>query len=455
MLFFSSTSGQRYGYDSIGNQILCIPERWAEKLEQGDKEGVVTHLQTAGIIETGGLFFKGPDNDWHKKPGQLGGLILNVTDACNLRCTYCAYSKHYPFERAHGKTMMSFDVAKRSVDLYLAHSQHAPLRSISIYGGEPSMAKQLVQEVLAYARTKSDNLRFSMNSNAVSMPDSWIDFLISEKVALWVSLDGTEPDHDRYRKDKVGRGTHSTVLGNMQRIAERAPDYYRKNVGFIATLAPPYQLVDLYHFQRSNPLLRDQVWFINYVKPLDTTFFDAVSSPKCSARIPSHDEQVGHVASDYIEAAINGEAQTHFGHWVFGDVLKKIHQRSMNPAREVWINGSCTPGRDKLFVDTKGDFFPCERSGGFLNLGSHDSGFALDDAAKIVSSYVEDCQENCAKCPNARFCSACYLAARRENHLDLTRKYAYCGQRIRDLELGLHIYTSILEKSPMAFDSWK
>lgn len=454
MLFFSSASGQRYGYDFISNRILRIPERWAEKLDQGDIQQVVAHLQTVGVIKTGGLLFKGPDDDWHKKSGQLGGLILNVTDACNLRCTYCAYSEHYPFERSHGNAIMSLDVAKCTIDHYLTHSQNIPLRRISIYGGEPSLANQLVRKVVAYARSHADNIVFLMNSNAVSMPDSWIDFLIAEDVALWVSIDGPALYHDRYRKDKTGSDTHIAVMNNMQRIAERAPDYYRKNVRFIATLAPPYQLIALYHFQRSNELLRHQGWFINYVKPLDTTFFHEVSSQKSEASTPNHDQQVNQIAEDYIEAAINGEALTHFGRWVFGDLLKKIHVRSMNPLREQWINGSCSPGRDKLFVDTKGNFFPCERSGGFLNLGCYSRGFSLDEAADIVSSYIEDCQKNCAECPNARFCSACYLAARRGNHFDLARKYEYCGERIKDLTRGLHIYTSVLERNLNAFDVW-
>lgn len=454
MLFFTSASDNQYCYDFNSNKIFRIPERWVEKLKQGQNQLVIQHLKTAGVIETSGLSFKGPEKDWHKKRGEIGALILNVTDACNLRCTYCAYSEHYPFERSHGNSVMSFDVAKKSIDYYLSNSQNVTLRSVSMYGGEPTLAKQLVRRIVAYTKNYADNIIFSINSNAMSMPDSWIDFLVTEKMELQISLDGSHLVHDRYRKDKCGRDTHATVMSNLQRIAERAPDYYRNKVSFIATLAPPYQLITLYEFQRCNEILRHQAWFINYVKLLDTTFFEIIDSKPLDFTL-SYDDQVSIIAKDYIEAAINGEAETHFGYWMFGDLLKAIHKRSMSPSRDVWINGSCVPGVDKLFVDTNGNYFPCERSGGFMKLGDSSNGLSLDNVVELVASYVEDCQKNCAECPNVRFCDTCYLASRRENHLELSRKYEYCGKRINKLTIALHIYTSILEKNASAFYNWQ
>ncbi|MDD5215079.1 MAG: hypothetical protein PHQ03_06030, partial [Methylococcales bacterium] len=249
---------------------------------------------------------------------------------------------------------------------------------------------------------------------------------------------------------KRGKETHSTVMNNLQRISDHASDYYRHNVCFIATLAPPYQLLSLYNFQQTNELVRHQSWFINYVKPLDTTFLDSIASKHEDHM--SYDDQAHIVAKDYIEAAIEGNGQSHFGYWLFGDLLKAIHTRVMNSNHKVWINGSCVPGIDKLFVDTQGNFFPCERSGAFMNLGDCNNGLKLSNVAEIVSSYTEDCQNNCVKCPNVRFCESCYLAARRENHLDLSIKYNYCGKRVNKLTLTLHIYVSILEKNPNAFD---
>lgn len=146
MLFFSSASDQYYGYDALSNKIVSIPTKWVEKIHLGQSDTIIEHLDATGVIKNESLLIEGLEQDWHQKSDKLGTLTLNVTDACNLRCTYCAYSDHYPFERSHGKSVMSFDVAKKSIDYYLANTQNVILRRISIYGGEPSLAKELVKK---------------------------------------------------------------------------------------------------------------------------------------------------------------------------------------------------------------------------------------------------------------------------------------------------------------------
>ena len=45
----------------------------------------------------------------------IGGLVLGVTERCNLRCSYCIYSGNYENERGHGSEDMDFDIARRAV----------------------------------------------------------------------------------------------------------------------------------------------------------------------------------------------------------------------------------------------------------------------------------------------------------------------------------------------------
>jgi uncharacterized protein len=447
MLFFSSLSGRQYAYDPVTNKILLIPDYWIDKLKKGDEKELIEHLLQAGIIHKHGWKFIGPDKDWYKN-NEIGTLILNITDACNLRCVYCAYSGHYPFERSHGKSVMHIDIAKKAIDYYIEKSTKQQIRRISIYGGEPFLCRQRIKEIITYAKKRANNFVFSISTNAVLMKKSWIEYLIQEKIDLYISLDGDQFTHDRYRIDKAGRGTHSRIMHNLQHIYELSPEYYEKHIFFLATLAPPYKLLSLYNFQKDNYLLCNQPWFVNFVSLMDTTFFESINTKSH----PSYNEQLEIIVKDYVESAVNGNIKSHFGYWLFRDYLQRIHTRSMNPTNKVWINGCCTPGVDKLFVDTNGQLFPCERCGNFMNLGNVTQGLSYDKVAKIVSLYINDCQKNCIDCPNIRFCDTCYLAARRNNQIDLSRKYEYCDKRIDKLSLGLRVYTSILEKKPDAFD---
>ena len=42
----------------------------------------------------------------------MGNLILQVTQQCNLRCKYCAYSGNY-YNRSHTSNRMDFETAKK------------------------------------------------------------------------------------------------------------------------------------------------------------------------------------------------------------------------------------------------------------------------------------------------------------------------------------------------------
>ena len=73
----------------------------------------------------------------------LKQLTFEVTDACNLRCKYCAYGEFYnDYDRRENKTL-SLSAATRLIDYLNAYwnsewnmSQNRNVY-ISFYGGEP------------------------------------------------------------------------------------------------------------------------------------------------------------------------------------------------------------------------------------------------------------------------------------------------------------------------------
>ncbi|MGX2973979.1 radical SAM protein [Ursidibacter arcticus] len=374
-------------------------------------------------------------------------LIINITDNCNLRCSYCAYSEHYPFERDHNTNSISLEYAKKAIDEYLKRSTHLQTRLINLYGGEPTLHFSLIKDIINYSKTKSENIQFSINTNAYSLTNNQINFLINENVLLQISIDGSKTRHDKYRVNIKGDGTFDKIKNNLKKIYDKSIEYYKNNIVFIATLAPPYQLIELYNLYNSDSLFKNP-WYINYVKPLDTTFLDAISL-KNSREI--FKEQEKFLAEEYISSAINNKAKDHFGHWFFNKELLKVHFRNMSPSSKEWINGCCRPGIDKFFVDSKGFYYPCERSGDFMNIGNVHSGLRPNNSYSIIKAYADDCQ-NCANCPNVRFCDTCYLGAKRGYELDVSRKYELCHLRIEKLKMILYIYTSVLEKNPNGFD---
>jgi uncharacterized protein len=442
-LFFKSKSYKPYVYDSVSNKIIQIP-RSVDLLTNEDlKEQKVKDYLSGSSDCTIELF--GPIKGWIQKETLITkSIIFNVTDACNLRCSYCAYSDYYPFERSHGNSIMSFDTACSIIDKFTDDKSH-----ISFYGGEPLLARNLIRKIVSYAKDKGKNSYFSINTNATLLSEGWIRFLVENNIRIQVSIDGMKEQHDKFRKDYRGRDTYDKVLSSLEDLYSYNRDYYLSNVTFIATLTPPYNLNSVIDCFKSSHLFNYQPWFVNYVNPMNTTFIDAMGG---EGNYKEYDKQVLMVADEYIQCAIAGNIENHFGNWLFGSALKKLHYRVMNPDNRVWINGSCTPILDKLFITTQGEFFPCERSGGFMSLGNINDGVSSLIADEIVDKYTSDANLYCSKCPNVRFCDTCYLATRSGNEQDVSLKYKYCGRRIEKTKLALYIYTSVLEKNPVGFD---
>jgi len=107
----------------------------------------------------------------------LPQLVFEVTDACNLKCKYCAYGEFYgDFDKRENK-MLSVDSAERLID-YLNHYWNSEritsaksFMYISFYGGEPLMNFGFIKKIVDYVETRLDCPRrkflFSMTTNAI------------------------------------------------------------------------------------------------------------------------------------------------------------------------------------------------------------------------------------------------------------------------------------------------
>jgi sulfatase maturation enzyme AslB (radical SAM superfamily) len=165
---------------------------------------------------------------WRPVPGILSNLLLIVTDACNLRCTYCIFSGNYDEFHTYRPARMSWDTARRAVDHFLALNEAPPFRAmpdrkldIVFFGGEPLLESELMRQVVAYARARERDhywIYFSATTNLTVLPDELAHFCVENGIGLDVSLDGPEPVHDLYRRDAAGRGSFAAVRRNLEKL---------------------------------------------------------------------------------------------------------------------------------------------------------------------------------------------------------------------------------------------
>ncbi|HSK68555.1 MAG TPA: thioether cross-link-forming SCIFF peptide maturase, partial [Candidatus Limnocylindria bacterium] len=89
-------------------------------------------------------------------------------------------------------------------------------------GGEPLLNWDVVKRLVAYGRELEKRhgkaFRFTLTTNGVLLDAEVTDFCNREMHNVVLSLDGREAVHDRFRRDRAGRGSYSRVAPNFQRF---------------------------------------------------------------------------------------------------------------------------------------------------------------------------------------------------------------------------------------------
>lgn len=161
-------------------------------------------------------------------------ITFQVTDGCNLRCTYC-------YQINKGKRIMSFDVAKNFFDLLVEDSykedtyvslKTTPGIVVEFIGGEPLLEIELIDQITDYIKWKliSENhpwaskIIFSMISNGVRYFDPEVQRYLDKnrnQLSFSISLDGCKQLHDMCRLFPDGTGSYD--------LAEAGCKHYMEN----------------------------------------------------------------------------------------------------------------------------------------------------------------------------------------------------------------------------------
>lgn len=142
-------------------------------------------------------------------------IELVLTEKCNLACTYC-------FEGHTRRGCMTHDIARRAVDLLLAYSHGVSELSLLLFGGEPFLNFSVLRTATEYAEEQAKayhkHLRFNCTSNCTILTDEMLEFVAQHRIAVLASVDGLADSHDRYRKNRLGLGTFTRVMRNLDRL---------------------------------------------------------------------------------------------------------------------------------------------------------------------------------------------------------------------------------------------
>lgn len=157
--------------------------------------------------------------DWpdflESRPAQMLTAWLHITNACNLRCSYCYINK--------SNEAMDETTAKAAIEAIIRSAIQHNYSTVKLKyaGGEATLNFHLLKTVHEYAEALAlqNNLVLIgvVLSNGVSLTNAMLDYIREHKLTLMISLDGSQAEHDKQRIFLNGVGSYDYVMRGVER----------------------------------------------------------------------------------------------------------------------------------------------------------------------------------------------------------------------------------------------
>jgi len=389
----------------------------------------------------------------------LTTCVLCVTEQCNLRCSYCCYSDHYPQSASFSSNYMKDDVARQAVKFFYSHSRKTESElTLGFYGGEPMINFPMIRRTTAYAKDLfGDQITFSMTTNATLLNQEKIDFLIDNNFGLTISLDGDQNSTDRYRKFwKKKDSVFDSVYESVKMIRDTNKDYFLNRVIFNSVLSGPVDFEALEKTFVEDIGTRATNVGLAGISSDHTDFFEHY--PEAS----QYDDVLEQAEDQYYQSLIDGvkdhkKQSVSFYHFLRGSTIR-IKKRLLKPIDQVapFPTGQCVPMVFQTYVRPGGDIYVCEKFDG-NGVGNVFEGIDTDTVEKLFQPYYEDAAETCSQCWVQRLCSNCIVGCMNNGTFDAGMKRSACKGERASYEDSMTRYLETLEQNPEAFDlldSW-
>lgn len=409
----------KYFYEVNRNEIVKVNEElfdYIKKVLESDEPELVEAAeaikeQFADLQECGYLAPKRVERIEHPATSQVENylnrgvqkLTLQVTQNCNLRCKYCIYSENSNLnQRSHSNNVMSWETAKRAIDFYRRSSIDFDDVTIGFYGGEPLLAFPLIKDVVRYAEEvfEGREIVFTITTNATLMNEEVIDFMLTHKFNITLSIDGPKRVQDKNRVFCDGSGSYDKMMENVKMAYDKDPKKLKDAlVNMVVEPTQDYEeLLTLFN----EPVLQN----VN----ARTAFVEEDNMTKGASR--DYMEKYNYDRFLTFLEYFRGENKVYPNKIMeqetlsFSTSIGRFSTRVIQPIASP--SGSCVPGKLRLFVNCFGDFYPCEKvnENSAMKIGSLDRGFDYDKVRKLLNAGQLD-PERCKSCWAISLCGIC------------------------------------------------
>jgi len=447
-LKFFETIQNNYVYDAWTGRILeCDPltryvlERYGQTsseeilrtAEPQDRDSIRARLKAIDELrEREGVFdeFKGFK---HNSPARMlpvqniHGLVVELTDRCNLRCKYCIFGEAYADCRVYGSDTVTVEDAIRSFELMMGTKTmdadtHA---QVTFFGGEPFLEIDVMRRIAAGLRSRYPEiaLGFNLTTNGSFINEEIVETLVEHNMLIWISLDGPERIHDYNRCAVGGKGTFRSVMNTLRYLREYDASYFNRNVNFVSVIAYPYGLKERARFFAECPELPDNFMLrVTDRARQEEMFKDGEAAQfarefrEAWADFQARLADPGFTKEQYLSR------ENLFWRQALCSPLRTYFKRPVAYDREfdgVLHKTDCLSRRVRLYVSARGELYLCIPATYYADrrymIGNVREGFQEEAIRRILERWIAFSREHCRTCWAARLCSMCFAMMRYED----------------------------------------
>jgi uncharacterized protein len=372
-------------------------------------------------------------------PFPLTTMVLNVTNQCNLSCTYCyEYGEDKIVDTENGRQpkFMSEETARASVDFMLKESGDNKVAHVTFFGGETLLNFPVLRQTIGYARERAAELGkeidFSLTTNATLLKPDIIEFLAENRVGVTISIDGPREVQDKFRVFHNGAGSYDVVAPKIRELLKR---HRSRPIGARVTLTSG--ALDVTRIFRH---LTEEIgfWEVGFA-PVTTSAVrgHAISDEGYDQMLSQFTE----LADEFLEAAV---ANRHHGFSNVKETLEELH-------KGVSKAFPCGAGLGLLGVATDGDVALCHR---FAGSDAHKVGTVKDGIDRgaqrtfLEKHHIAN-KTDCGVCWARPLCSGgCYHEAHTRYGDTARPNLHYCDWIRGWTDVCLRVYGELSERNP-------
>jgi uncharacterized protein len=173
---------------------------------------------------------------------KLSQIILDITEKCNFRCSYCVYNSNNVTRRNHGNNEMSLECARSSIDYLREHGDMSDKNFITFYGGEPLLRFSFIKSLVEYAKCvlPKEKIHFGITTNGTLINDEVAKYFYDNNFSLTISIDGPKKINDSQRYYKNGNSAYKEIRNGLETTFNIFGNEAKNRIFFSMVYAPPY-----------------------------------------------------------------------------------------------------------------------------------------------------------------------------------------------------------------------